>query len=64
MSSHKSHFLRMEHTQMEWEAMASWWVTMSKCQLESSLRESQDRAVEATEERVAELLTVEQETAA
>ena len=48
---------------MEWEATVSQWVTELERQLESARRESQDRAAEATEARVAELLVVEWATA-
>ena len=61
MSSRKSCFLREEHA---WEAMMSWWVAEFERQLESTRRESQDRAAEATEVRAAELLAVERSTAA
>ena len=46
---------------MEWEAMVSWWVTELERQFESAHRESQDRAVEVTEARAAELLMVERD---
>ena len=49
---------------MEREAAVSRRVAELVCQLESARRESQDRAAEATEARAAELLAVEQATAA
>ena len=48
---------------MEWEATMSWRVDELERQLESTRRESQDQAVEATGARAAELLAAEQETA-
>ena len=64
MSIRKSHFLREEHGQMEREAMTLWWVDKIRHQLESTCHESQDRAAEAMGARAAELLAVEQATAA
>ena len=49
MSSHKSHFLQMEHAR----------VTELECKLESTHRESQDWAVEVNEAWAAELLIAE-----
>ena len=42
----------------------SWWVSKLEHELESTHHESQDRAGEAMEARAAELLVVEQATAA
>ena len=56
MSIHKSRFLQEEHGWMEWEVAMSWWVDELERQLESTRRESQDRAAEATGARAAELL--------
>ena len=44
---------------MEQEAMASWRVNKLRHQLESTHRESQDRAAETTGARATELLAVE-----
>ena len=49
---------------MEREATVSWRVTKLEHQLEFARCESQDRAAEAMEARVAELLAVERATAA
>ena len=40
MSSRKSRFLCMEHSQMEWEATTSRWVIELERELESARRES------------------------
>ncbi|XP_066354809.1 uncharacterized protein [Miscanthus floridulus] len=64
MSSRKSRFLREEQARMLWEAMVSWQVAELKHHLESTHHESQDRAAEATEAQVAELLAVERVTTA
>ena len=49
---------------MEREATVSWRVTKLEHQLEFARCESQDRAAEAMEARVAELLAVERATTA
>ena len=49
---------------MEWEAAMSRWVDELEHQLESTHRESQDRATEATGARAVELLAVERATIA
>lgn len=56
MSSHKSHFLWMEHTR---EAKMSWWVTKLEHELEYTRCESQDQAAEVTKARATELLVAE-----
>ena len=64
MSIRKSCFLQEEHSRMEREATILRWVNELECQLESTHRESQDRAVEATGTWAAELLAAEWVTAA
>ena len=64
MSIRKSRFLWEEHGRMEQEATTSRWVDKLRHQLESTRRESQDRATEATGARAAELRAVERVTAA
>ena len=64
MSIRKSHFLQEEHGRMEQEATTLWQVDDLRHQLESTRRESQDRAAEATGARVVELRAVERVTAA
>ena len=54
MSSHKSRFLRMEHTR----------VTKLEHELESARCESQDQVAEVTRARAVELLTAGRATAA
>ena len=49
---------------MEWEAMASRWVTELEHELESVCHESKDWATEATEARAVEVLVAEWVTAA
>ena len=48
---------------MEQEVMMLWWVDELRRQLESTHRESQDRAAEASGARAMEMLTTEWATA-